>query len=126
MKTIPLYGGEIQANVVGGFVKNGVAFTIIRPGYCIQGRRRPTWTQVVHGDVPVFEVRMQQASIAGITQKFDDRWDALIGADAQFASIVLEACKKARRARFKDGVTGEEFAPSITQGGKGRGTIYQT
>ena len=52
-QNLPIYGGALKANKIGSFVLGGETFHIIRPGYDSQGRRRTTWTQFVHEDIPI-------------------------------------------------------------------------
>ncbi len=125
MSQLPIYNGSIQANRVGAFVKQGMAFDVIRPGYCIQGTRRPTWTQVVFQGVPVFEIKTS-VSLTAALDRFDRQWDSILGGDADLAGRALAACRKSRLEKFRDGVTAETFAPSVTQHGKGQGLVYPT
>jgi hypothetical protein len=113
---IDLYGGEIKAHRVGSFVKAGCAFDVIRPGYDSQARRRQSWTQVVHEGVPIYTVKML-SSIEDILERFDELWDLNIGDDANLMARALSMTKNAHVKRFKDGVTGESPAPSISRDG---------
>lgn len=125
MSQLSIYNEAIRANRVGAFIKNGLAFDVIRPGYCIQGTRRPTWTQVVYDGVPVFEIKTN-VSLMTAMERFDRHWDSIVGTDQGLAVRALAACRKARLERFRDGVTAETFAPSVTQHGKGEGLVYPT
>lgn len=119
----PIYGGAIRANKIGSFVKGGETFHIIRPGYCIQGKRRLTWTQIVHEDVPVFEVKVR-ADLSVVMDKFDAMWARHIGDDKALLAKALDATKSEHRRKFRDGRTGESPAPSLTRDGRGEGKRY--
>lgn len=121
----PLWGGAIKANKVSAFVRCGQTFHVIRPGYDIQGRRRPTWTQVVHGDVPVYTVKTS-VTVRQVTDRFDALFDRHIGADETLLAKALELCKGESHRKFQDGVTGESPAPAVTHDKRGRGFKYPT
>lgn len=123
MTALPIYDGKITANRIGAFISNGLTFDVIRPGYCIQGTRRPSWTQIVYEGVPIFETKTQLSLEAAI-EKFDDMWARTIGADKALAQKALAACVKSRLSKFQDGVTAEKPAPSVSQDGKGSGMTY--
>jgi hypothetical protein len=117
---LPLYEGAIRAHEVGAFVMGGETFHIIRPGYCSQGRRRTTWTQIVHDDVPVFAVKVR-TDLAAVIARFEAQWERHIRNDPAILAKALALCKGERRRKFRDGVTGESPAPaskldSATQG----------
>lgn len=116
MTDTPMYGGAINANHVGGFVKNGLQFEIVRPGYDCQGRRRQQWTQVIHKGVPVFTVKLIRP-ISDVIDRFDALWEENIGDDAEILEKVLRSNHAAHMARFRDGVTGETPAPTHTRDG---------
>lgn len=121
---IPLYGGQINANRIGTFTRAGVAFDIIRPGYDSQGRRRIAWTQFVYQGVPVYEVKLR-ADTTEAMKRFDQEWRrAIEGENAWKLIPALEACIKDRRAKFRDGVTGETPAPALAVDGRGDGKRY--
>jgi len=122
---LPIYDGAIQARKIGAFVMGGEAFQVIRPGYCAQGKRRTTWTQVVHEDVPVFEVKLDVDLRSALAQ-FETHWKRTIGSDKVLLGKALAACKAERRRKFRDGVSGETVAPSITRDGQGVGRRYPT
>lgn len=79
----------------------------------------------MHEDVPIFEVKTS-ASLEDVMRRFDFAWETYIGQDKAVAAKALDACKKARRTRFRDGVTAEPLAPSVTQHGLGEGLIYKS
>lgn len=107
-----LYNGEINANVVGGFMRLGQNFLVIHPGYDSQGRRRTNWTQVVYDGVPVWEWKLS-APLDVVLEKFDEDFKTHIGKSPRVLAQSLRQCVAARRARFKDGVTGVEPAPGM-------------
>jgi hypothetical protein len=121
--TVPLYGGVIQGHKVGSFLKGGEAFQVVSPGYCIQGKRRGTWTQVVHEDIPVFTVKMD-VPLTKVMEQFDRRWDSVIGKDRELMQRALAACKAEHRRKFRDGASGEEPAPTISRDGRATGPRY--
>jgi len=132
---IPVYDGEIRGNRVGRFLRAGITFDIIRPGYDAQGRRRHTWTQFLYEGVPVFEVR-KLSEIDAAMDQFDDLWDEHIKVGAATGALGLDAydydlltraldvTKRGRLARFRDGRTGESPAPAYSVDGRGEGKRY--
>lgn len=119
-KTVSLYGGAIQAHKSGSFVKGGEAFQVISPGYCIQGRRRIDWTQIVHEDIPVFTVKMR-CSVAKALKQFDMHWDKAIGKDRDLMQAALAACKKEHRRKFRAEDAGNAPAPTSARDGRRTG-----
>ncbi|AXQ68730.1 hypothetical protein HOU00_gp395 [Caulobacter phage CcrPW] len=111
-KSIPIYDGAIEANHVGSFVKMGEAFQVIRPGYDAQGNARAAWTQFVHDGIPVFEEKVK-GPLSAATRSFDRQWAQFIGDDRDLMLRALEACKKEHRAKFRDGRSGVEPAPTV-------------
>lgn len=122
-KTIPIYGGEIKAHTLGSFVMGGEVFHVIRPGYCIQGKRRTAWTQIVHEDIPIYGVRNYTELSAAIAQ-FEGQWKKYIGDDKVLLGKALASCKKEHRRKFRDGESGEAPAPTVTRDGRGQGKRY--
>lgn len=122
-KTLPLYGGALKANVLGSFVRGGETFHVIRPGYCIQGKRRTNWTQIVHEDIPVFESKMGM-DLQGVTAKFRELWTNNIGDDPELLKRALAATKQERRRKFRDGRSGEAIAPATTRSKRDKGVKY--
>lgn len=120
---LPLHGGAIRANKLGTFVMGGETFHVIRPGYCTQGKRRATWTQIVHEDVPIFEVKLA-VELPRVYEQFESQWARTIGKDRDLLARALTACKNERRRKFKDGVSGEAPAPGVTADGRGPGKTY--
>lgn len=121
-KSHALYGGAIKAHKVGSFLMGGEHFHLIRPGYCIQGKRRLGWSQVVHDDVPVFEVKLGQDARAAMTE-FEAQFARHIGDNPELLAKALDACKKERRRKFRDGTSGEAPAPGLPEG-RGEGRRY--
>lgn len=122
-QTLPLFGGAIRANKVGAFVMGGETFHVIRPGYDTQARRRTTWTQVVHEDVPIYAVKVR-TDLAAVIAQFEAQWRRHIDDDAVILSKALALCKGERRRKFKDGVTGESPAPAAKLDSSGQGVRY--
>lgn len=122
-KSIAIYDGEITANHVGSFIKLGEAFQVIKPGYDSQGVARSSWTQVVHEGIPVFEHKVQ-GPLPAAMREFDRQWDKTIGADHALMARSLDACKKEHRRKFRDGKSGVEPAPTLTQDARDAGTEY--
>lgn len=123
-KTIPLYGGAIRAHKLGAFVRGGETFHVIRPGYDIQGQRRIKWTQFVHEDVPIFQVKLDVGLDAAM-EAFDKAFEAVFaGPDLAKLPRALESAKAEHRRKFKDGVSGLEAAPSVTADPAGPGSVY--
>lgn len=120
---LPIHGGAIRANRIGSFVMGGETFHVIRPGYCTQGKRRENWTQVVHEDIPIFEAKLK-VELTHVFDQFESKWKRTIGDDRDLLLRALAACKKERRRKFKDGVSGEAPAQSITRDGRGEGRRY--
>lgn len=118
-----LYDGAIRANKLGTFVKGGETFHIIRPGYCCQGKRRLDWTQVVHEDIPVFEVKTR-VEMSEALDRFDAMWAKHIGTNTELLAKALKATKAEHRRKFRDGKSGESPAPSLTKDGRGVGKRY--
>lgn len=120
---LPLFGGAIRANRIGSFVKGGETFHIIRPGYCAQGKRRTAWTQIVHGDVPVFAVKVS-STLPQVLERFEREWAKWVGDDAVILNKALDLCKNLRRRTFRDGVAGESPAPAVSVDGRSLGVRY--
>lgn len=111
----PIYGGAIQANVIGSFVRLGQSFLVIHPGYDAQGRKRTAWKQVVHEDVPIWEHKLE-AALPTVLERFSERFVDGIGDDTELLIRALTRCKAARRAAFMDGKSGVEPAPTLHDG----------
>lgn len=120
---LPLHQGAIRANRIGSFVMGGESFHIIRPGYCTQGKRRLKWTQFVHDDVPIFEVKLQVDLDRAIAQ-FESQWKRTVGDDRELLARALENCKRERRRKFRDGVSGVAPAPSASTHDRSEGRRY--
>lgn len=126
---ILLYDGAIRANSIGCFIRAGVSFEIVRPGYDAQGRRRISWTQFVWEGVPVFEVK-KRAELSDAMDHFDAMWDEHIydkkagKDDADLLMRALNATKNERMSKFRDGRTGESPAPALSVDGRGEGKRY--
>jgi hypothetical protein len=120
-----LYDGAIKANKIGAFVAGGEQFHVIRPGYDIQGKRRTTWTQVVHEDIPIFQVKLS-TELRNVMEQFDAQWARTIGDDPLLLQKALTACKNEHRRKFKDGVSGEAPAATISRDGRNTGLRYPT
>ncbi len=125
-KAIPIYGGQIKAHWVGAMVRGDQPFEVIRPGYDAQGKRRLTWTQFVHDDIPIYEVKVN-IGLREACQKFTDEFRRF-GLDQNPALLAraLEQTKSGRRRRFKDGVSGEAPAPTTSQDGKREGVRHRS
>lgn len=123
MTTLPIYDGAIKAHKVSAFVKCGIGFDIIRPGYDSQGRRHASWTQIVHEGVPIYTARMM-LPLEKFIARFEEKWAEHIGDDLVLMRRALEATKNDHMNRFKDGVTGETPAPSLSRDGQGEGINY--
>lgn len=108
---ILLYDGALKANRVSSVVRLDQTFDIIRPGFDAQGRRRTSWTQIVHEGVPVFEVKVL-TDLDNVLDKFERQFDRDIGQDADLLTQALAQVKRERRAKFRDGVSGVEPAPA--------------
>lgn len=117
--------GSIRANRIGAFVRGDKTFDIIRPGFDAQGRKRGSWTQVVHEGVPVYEVKVQ-TGLANVIAQFDQQWDRTIGADDELLGRALQAVKRERTTRYRDGESGESPAPALSRDGRGQGRRYPT
>lgn len=122
-QTAPLYGEAIRANKLGAFVMGGEPFQVIRPGYDIQGRRRTTWTQIIHEDIPIFTAR-KDAPLREVIAQFESLWSRAIGEDRDLLLRALAACKKEHRRKFRDGESGEAPAPTISRDGKRETQAY--
>lgn len=118
-----LYGGAIKANKVGAFVLAGETFHVIRPGYDSQGKRRTTWTQVVHEDCPVFQVKVM-TTLDQVIATFEDLFRRKVGDDPVVLARALEGSKSEHRRKFMDGKTGEAPAPTATRDGRDEGRRY--
>lgn len=118
-----LYGGALKANKIGAFVMAGETFHIIRPGYDSQARRQPRWTQFVHEDIPVYQVKMD-VDLDVAMARFESAFKASIGEDRDLLAKALAGSKASHRARFKDGETGVEPAPTATRDGIKEGRRY--
>ena len=118
-----LYGGALKANKVGAFVMGGETFHIIKPGYDSQGRRQTRWTQFVHEDVPVYQVKMD-VDLDAALDRFEAAFKSAIGEDRVLLGKALAGSKASHRARFMDGATGLEPAPTVTRDGKKEGRRY--
>ncbi|UTC29930.1 hypothetical protein BAJUN_03280 [Bajunvirus bajun] len=112
---IPLYDGALKGNRVSSVVKAGLTFDFIKPGFDAQGRRRTTWTQVVHAGVPIYEVRVNTA-LDNVLDRFDAEWDKVMGDDRAFIDKALASVKRERLSKFMDGKSGVEPAPSLRDG----------
>jgi hypothetical protein len=123
LTSIPLYDGALQANRVGAFIKGGRAFDVIRPGFDSQARKHKSWTQIVHEGVPVFTVKLL-SPLEVVLARFEELWADLIGDDADLLARALEMSRNDHLRRFKDGVTGETPAPSLTRDGRDQGQSY--
>lgn len=115
--------GEINANVVGRFIKCGLTLDVIRPGYDAQGRRRLCWTQVVHDGVPIWEFKLT-APIERVLDEFETQWTKTIGRDKVLAKRAASATREARLRTWRDGVSGESPAPTVTLDGRDEGLHY--
>lgn len=115
-----LYAGAIKANKVGAFVMGGETFHIIRPGYDSQGRRQPRWTQFVHEDIPIYQVKMD-VDLDTAMDRFEAAFKTTIGDDRSLLAKALAGAKASHRARFMDSETGLEPAPTTSQDGPGQG-----
>lgn len=124
-EVVPIYDGAIRANKIGSIVKGGETFQIIRPGYCVQGKRRMTWTQVVHEGVPIYEAKVW-SDLNTFLDQFDSLWAKHIGSDPELLKKALHRCKEEHRRKFRDGTSGEAPAPSLTRDGRGEGRRYPT
>lgn len=118
-----LYDGAIKANKIGAFMMGGETFHIVRPGYDSQGRRQPRWTQFVHEDIPVYQVKLE-VDLDTAMDRFEAHFKATIGEDRDLLARALAGSKSSHRARFKDGKTGVEMAPTATQDGINEGLRY--
>lgn len=118
-----LYGGALKANKIGAFVLGGETFHIIRPGYDSQGRRQPRWTQFVHEDVPVYQVKMD-VDLDAALERFETAFKAVFGDDRALLARALDGAKASHRERFMDGRTGVEPAPTATRDGVNEGRRY--
>lgn len=119
-RPLSLYGGAVKANEVSRFVRAGKVFVVIRPGYDAQGEKRATWTQIVHEDVPIYEVKVRTA-LDNVLDKFDILWDRHIGDEDEqnaFLNRALESVKRERRAKFRDGRSGVAPAPALSRDGR--------
>lgn len=125
-KTITLYpdhpSGEIKAHVVGSFMRHGAILYVVRPGYDAQGRSRPSWTQVVHDGVPIWEHKLR-ADLSKVLAQFDSLWKASIGQNRKLSAEALLATRAARLRTFKDGAAGIEPAAALTRDGRGDGIV---
>lgn len=121
---IPLYGGSIQGNSVGKITRDGVEIDVIRPGYDAQGRRRVAWTQFVVDGVPIFETKIRMDTRTAI-EKFDKLWAEAFGSRSDDLQKALENCRHDHLSKFKDGVSGEPAAPSLSQDGRPDGKRYR-
>lgn len=124
-QNLPIYGGALKANKIGSFVLGGETFHIIRPGYDSQGRRRTTWTQFVHEDIPIYQIKMDVDLDVAI-ERFEAAFKVAIGEDRALLLEALKGSKASHRARFMDGETGQEPAPTATQDGVKVGRRYPT
>jgi hypothetical protein len=118
-----LFGGAIRANQIGAFLMGGEEFLVIRPGYCTQGQRRETWTQVVHEDVPIFAVKTG-ASLEAVIEQFETLWARYIGGDDRILQKALTLCKASRRRKFLDGVSAQAPAPTTLMDGRPDGISH--
>ena len=125
-KTLLLYPehpeGRVKAHVVGSFMRHGAILYVVRPGYDAQGVRRPSWTQIVHEGVPVWEHKLR-APLSKVLAKFDDLWRTSIGQNRKLSAEALDATRAARLRVFKDGMSGVEPAPALSRDGRGEGVI---
>ncbi|USN16230.1 hypothetical protein PAPPERLAPAPP_04890 [Brevundimonas phage vB_BpoS-Papperlapapp] len=118
-----LYAGALKANKIGAFVMGGETFHIIKPGYDSQGRRQTRWTQFVHEDVPIYQVKMD-VDLDVAMDRFEAAFKTAIGEDRDLLAKALAGAKASHRARFMDGKTGVEPAPTTTQDGVHAGRRY--
>ncbi|AFO71695.1 hypothetical protein CcrKarma_gp144 [Caulobacter virus Karma] len=109
---LPLYDGALTGKLVGRFVRAGQAFDVVRPGFDAQGIKRQTWTQIVHGGVPVFEVKVR-TDLDNVIDRFDELWERHIGEDEDLLARALASVKKERTAKFRDGKSGVTPAPTV-------------
>lgn len=117
MSDLPLYGGAIIAHRVSGFVRAGYSFDVVRPGFDAQGRKRETWTQIVHEGVPVYEVKLK-TPLKNVLDRFEQAWDKTIGDDEDLLARALASVKRERNAKFMDGESGEAPAPALSRDGR--------
>lgn len=126
-KTTPLYKdhpqGSITASVVGSFMLGRRHLLVVRPGYDAQGRRRQNWTQVVDGDVPIWEFKRTMA-LPKVLEHFRALWKKSFAGNAALIERSMDAVKASRRKRFRDGMSGMSPAPSLTRDGRGEGIVY--
>lgn len=108
---VAIYTDNLFSTLVGQITKFDLTFDIVRPAFDAQGRKRD-WYQFVHDGIPIYENKVAK-TVAVAAARFEEIWDQAMGANAALAHKSLEAVKKERRRRFKDGVSGEQPAPSI-------------
>lgn len=118
-----LYDGALTGSVVGGFVRLDENFVVIRPGFDSQGRRHNNWTQIVHGDVPVWEAKVT-APVEVVVEKFNALLTEHFARDKAFLRKMLDQTKKHRIERFRDGESGETPAQTVRLDGRGQGVVY--
>lgn len=106
-----LFDGKVKAHKVGGFMKEGFAFDIVRPGVDIQGRNRLTWTQIIWKGIPVWEMKTSN-DLPTVMEKFNSNWGMWFGENKALALKAMEAEVADRRDRFQDGTSGVEIAPN--------------
>jgi hypothetical protein len=107
-----LYDGALEGNCVGRFVRAGLAFDVIRPGFDAQGVKRQTWTQIVHEGVPIYEVKVR-TDLDNVIDRFDALWESHIGDDEAFLARALASVKRERVSKFRDGKSGVASAPTL-------------
>ncbi len=127
-KTVVLFEdhdrGSRRATVVGGFVRGGRSLLVVRPGYDAQGRRRESWTQVVDGDVPIWEFK-RQAPLGDVLGHFSELWIKTFGKRSEaLVEQALALTKQARSKAWLDGEAGVEPAPALTRDGRRDGLAY--
>uniref|UniRef100_A0AB74UGB2 Uncharacterized protein n=1 Tax=Caulobacter phage BL57 TaxID=3348355 RepID=A0AB74UGB2_9VIRU len=111
MTTI-LVHGVLEGNCVGRFVRAGLTFDLIRPGFDSQGNKKQTWTQVLHEGVPIYEAKVR-TEVENVIDRFDDLWEVHIGEDEDLLKKALAAVKKERASKFMDGKSGVAPAPAL-------------
>lgn len=116
---LSLYAGALEANEVSRFVREGETFKVIRPGYDAQGEKKATWTQIVHEDVPIYEVKVK-STLDNVLDKFDILWDRHFDEDDDpaFLAAALASVKRERRRKFRDGRSGVSPAPALSKDGR--------
>ncbi len=115
--------GELIANKVSAFLLAGrFPVEVIRPGYDSQGNKRERWTQFVVEGVPIAEVKVEVPLRTAIDKLHEMM--APIKDDRDLIGRGIEACRRQRIERWRDGVSGVETAPSINIDGHGPAEQY--